>query len=110
MSGFAFADDNSKGHTALRTLLRNDWRRDRDRIKLGMFSKSRGHRGLWLHLIRLLQTRRPSAETVPDLLTPGRIDETFRLLEHRLWLASCPKPVPAPVIKTLFIADSFSVI
>src|SRR5215831_6119227 len=49
-------------------------------------SKSLGHGGLWLHLIRLLQTRRPGAETVPDLLTPGSIDEMFRLLEHRLWL------------------------
>ena len=49
-------------------------------------SKSLGHGGLWLHLIRLLQTRRPGAETVPDLFAPGSIDETFRLLEHRLWL------------------------
>src|SRR6516225_11368266 len=53
---------------------------------LALLSKSLGHGGLWLHLIRLLQTRRPGAETVPDLLTPGSIDEMFRLLEHRLWL------------------------
>src|SRR5262249_1472665 len=51
-----------------------------------MLLQSLGHRGLWLHLIRLLQTRRPGAETVPDLLAPGSIDETFRLLEHRFWL------------------------
>src|SRR5215470_18170424 len=50
------------------------------------FEITLGHGGLWLHLIRLLQTRRPGAETVPDLLTPGSIDEMFRLLEHRLWL------------------------
>ena len=53
---------------------------------LALLSKSLSHGGLWLHLIRLLQTRRPGAETVPDLLTPGSIDEMFRLLEHRLWL------------------------
>src|SRR5262249_44322543 len=51
-----------------------------------MLSQSLGHRGLWLHLVRLLQTCRPGAETVPDLFTPGGIDETFRLLEHRFWL------------------------
>src|SRR5215469_9892920 len=49
-------------------------------------SKSLGHGCLWLHLIRLLQTRRPGAETVPDLFAPRSIDEAFRLLEHRLWL------------------------
>src|SRR3974377_810064 len=51
-----------------------------------MLSKSLGHGSLWLHLVRLLQTRWPGAETVPDLLTPGSIDEMFRLLEHRLRL------------------------
>src|SRR5215469_8747535 len=54
--------------------------------KMTNLSKSLGHGGLWLHLIRLLQTRGPGAETVPDLFAPGSIDETFRLLEHRLWL------------------------
>src|SRR6516165_11191669 len=51
-----------------------------------MLSKSLGNGGLWLHLIRFLQARRSGAETVPDLFTPGSIDEMFRLLEHRLWL------------------------
>src|SRR6516225_5632177 len=53
---------------------------------LALLSKSLGHGGLWLHLIRFLQARRSGAETVPDLFTPGSIDEMFRLLEHRLWL------------------------
>src|SRR5262249_48705429 len=48
--------------------------------------KSLGHGGLRLHLIRLLETRGPGPETVPDPLTPGSIDETLRLLEHRLRL------------------------
>jgi hypothetical protein len=47
---------------------------------------SSGYEGLRLHLERPLQTGRPGAQTVLDLLAPGSIDETLRLLEHRLRL------------------------